>query len=167
MINKLGFFLTALLGLHSSCGFYSFTGTSIPPDVTSFSVQFFPNNASIVAPLLSQTFTEELKNKFISDSRLEIVNNSGDFAFSGYIRDYRVDPVAVQGDATTNLNRLSITVHVKMECKNHPDLAFEQDFVNFMDFDANSNFSAVENQLIDDITEMLIQQIFNKAAINW
>lgn len=151
----------------SACGFYSFTGTSIPPDVNNFSVVFFQNNASLVAPLLSQVFTEKLKNKFISDSRLEILNDGGDFNFSGYIRDYRVDPVAVQGDATTNLNRLSIVVHVKMDCSKHPDLAFEQDFVNFMDFDATQNFSAVEEQLIEDITEMLVQQIFNKAAINW
>lgn len=157
----------AFTGVCSSCGFYSFTGTSIPPDIEHFSVQFFQNNASIVAPLLSQNFTEKLKNKFISDTRLQIVTANGDFSFSGYIRDYRIEPVAIQGDATTNLNRLTITVHVKMECRKHPQLAFEQDFVNFMDFDATKNFSALENSLIEEITEMLVQQIFNKAAINW
>lgn len=161
------FILILVSGLFSSCGFYSFTGTSIPPDIEHFSVQYFQNNASIVAPLLSQNFTEKLKNKFISDTRLQIVTSNGDFNFSGYIRDYRIEPVAIQGDATTNLNRLSITVHVKMECSKHPKLAFEQDFVSFMDFDATRNFSSIESTLIEEITEMLVQQIFNKAAINW
>ena len=38
--------LLALVGLQS-CGFYSFSGTSIPQEVKTFSVSYFENNAPI------------------------------------------------------------------------------------------------------------------------
>ena len=151
----------------SSCGLYSFSGTSIPVDVETFSVQFFDNKASIVSPLLSQTFTEKLKTKFISETNLSIQEKDGDFDFSGYISGYTVSPVSANSTEDAQLNRLKITVQAVLECEKDPKLSFEQSFSNFQDFDASSNFSSIESELIDEITDMLIQQIFNKAAINW
>jgi hypothetical protein len=52
----------------AGCGVYSFSGASISPDVKTFSVQFFPNRAQLVQPLLSQAFTEKLKEKLISQT---------------------------------------------------------------------------------------------------
>ena len=68
-----------------SCGLYSFSGTSIPQEVKSFSVNYFENNAPINSPLLSQTITEGLKQKFISETNLSITEKDGDFDFSGVI----------------------------------------------------------------------------------
>ncbi|MBR9861065.1 hypothetical protein GYB22_10045 [bacterium] len=167
MVSKIKIILLVLLPFIPGCGIYSFSGTSIPEDVETFSVAFFENNAAIVSPLLSQNFTEKLKSKFISETNLSIVEENGDFAFSGYITRYSVDPISVQGDDNAQLNRLTITVNVKMESPDHPELSFEQSFENFQDFDANTNFASRESQLNDEITDLLIQQIFNKAAINW
>ena len=102
------------LSLLSSCGFYSFSGTSIDPKVETFSVSFFENNASIVSPLLSQTITENLKQKFISETNLSIVENDGDFSFSGVITGFSVAPVSAQSTDDASLNRLTIMVDVKL-----------------------------------------------------
>lgn len=150
-----------------SCGIYSFSGSSIPPEVETFSVDFFQNKAAIVAPVLSQTMTEKLKSKFISETNLSIQEEEGDFEFSGVITGYTVSPVAAQNSEDANLNRLTITVTAKLVCDKKPELSFEQSFQNFQDFDARTNFSSIESSLIDEISDMLIQQIFNKAAINW
>lgn len=120
-----------------------------------------------MAPVLSQTLTEKLKSKFISETNLSIQEEQGDFEFSGAITGYTVSPVAAQNSEDANLNRLTITVTAKLECKKKPELSFEQSFQNFQDFDARTNFSSIESALIDEISDMLIQQIFNKAAINW
>ena len=45
---------------------YSLSGASIPPDAKTFSVQYFPNNAAMVAPILSATLTDELTQRFAS-----------------------------------------------------------------------------------------------------
>jgi hypothetical protein len=149
------------------CKFYSFSGTSIHPDVKTFSVSFFENRANIVSPLLSQTFTEGLKQKFTTETNLSILNNGGDFDFSGSITNFIITPVSAQSTDNAQLNRLSITVQVKLVSAKDPKSEFEQSFTNFQDFDANTNFSSIESRLVQEISDMLVQQIFNKAAINW
>lgn len=156
-----------LLIMQQSCGTYSFSGTSIPPEVETFSVGFFENLASINSPLLSQTFTEKLKQKFVSETNLSIVETEGDFKFTGDITNYDIAPVSAQSTDNAQLNRLTITIRVKLESAKNPKSSFEQTFNNFQDFDAKENFNSVENDLIDEITDMLVQQVFNKAAINW
>ena len=150
-----------------SCGFYSFSGTSIPQEVKTFSVSYFDNNAPINSPLLSQTITEGLKQKFISETNLSIEERNGDFEFSGEITSFTVTPVSAQSTDNAQLNRLTIQVAVKLGCASDDKISFEQTFSNFQDFDATLNFSDVENELVEEISEMLIQSIFNKAAINW
>jgi hypothetical protein len=150
-----------------SCGFYSFSGTSIAPTVETFSVSFFENNAALVSPLLSQTITEKLKQKFITETKLSITESEGDFSFSGNITEYIVAPVSAQNSDNAALNRLTITVNVKLESTKDPKSAFEKPFTNFQDFDAATDFSSVENDLIEEISDRIIQEIFNKAAINW
>ena len=159
--------LVGAVSVLSSCGFYSFSGTSIPIEVKTFSVAFFENNASINSPLLSQTLTEGLKQKFISETSMSITEKEGDFEFSGEITDFTVSPASAQSSDNATLNRLTIVANVKLVCKSDPKLSFEQSFSNFQDFDATQDFNTVENELADEISDMLIQSIFNKAAINW
>ena len=150
-----------------SCGFYSFSGTSIPQEVKTFSVSYFENNAPINSPLLSQAITEGLKQKFISETNLSIEEQNGDFDFSGEITSFTVTPVSAQSTDNAQLNRLTIQLAVKLVCASDDKISFEQTFSNFQDFDATVNFSDVENDLVEEISSMLIQSIFNKAAINW
>lgn len=150
-----------------SCGLYTFSGTNIGPEVKTFSVGFFENNAPIVSPLLSQKITEDLKQKFISETNLSIQEQDGDFHFTGNIVDYVVTPVAAQASENAQLNRLTIKLEVKLVSEKDPKSAFEQTFTNFQDFDATQDFNSVEEELISEISEMLVQSIFNKAAINW
>lgn len=159
--------ILALLLLLQSCGIYSFSGTSIDPKVKTFSVSFFENNAPIVSPLLSQTVTEKLKQKFISETNLSITEVDGDFSFSGNITGFGVTPVSAQSTDNALLNRLTITVNVKLVSDKDPKSSFEQSFTNFQDYDAKEDFNAVEAKLINEISDMLVQTIFNKAAINW
>lgn len=133
----------------------------------TFSVQYFDNTAAIVSPGLSQTFTEKLKSKFTSETNLSITETNGDFSFSGNIIDYTVAPVAARNTDAAQLNRLSISIKAQMICDKKPALNFDQTFTKFQDFEASTNFSTIESQLIDEITDQLVQEVFNKAAINW
>jgi len=153
-----------VLMLFSGC--YSFQGASIPPDVSTFSVGFIENRAASVNPRLSQIVTEKLKDK-MNNTRLNFIRENGDFNFSGFISNYTVTPIAVQGDANATKNRLTIGITMKFDCLKHPNLNFEQEFSNFQDFDATKNFTSLESNLVAEITDQLIQEIFNKAAVNW
>ncbi|MFN4083565.1 MAG: LPS assembly lipoprotein LptE [Bacteroidia bacterium] len=158
------FLITATI---SGCGIYSQSGASIHPDAKTFSVDNIVNNAPIIAPTLTQVITEKLKTKFINETPLKLTITDGDLHFSGKITDYKTEPVAVQGNQTTSVNRLTITMQIEFENKLDSEKNFKETFSNFADFDANLNFASVENELIVKITDQLVQQVFNKAFINW
>ncbi|RLD43818.1 MAG: hypothetical protein DRI86_09070, partial [Bacteroidetes bacterium] len=75
--------------------------------------------------------------------------------------------VAIQGDETAALNRLTIKVKIRYTSLNQPDDSFEQVFTGFEEYDANLSFGSVEDQLIEIINARLVEDIFNKALVNW
>lgn len=151
----------------SSCGIYTFTGADIHPEAKTISISYFQNQASLVQPILSQKFTEALQDRFIQQTSLDLQNDDGDLHFEGYISDYQVNPISISSNDQANQNRLSIKVFVRFENKIEPDKSYEQSFNQFADFDSSLNLSSIEESLIDEIIIELIEDIFNKAVVNW
>ena len=156
-----------LLFLQSGCGFYSFTGASIPPDAKTFSVRHFPNHAQIVQPTLSQRFTEGLQDKFSRNTSLGLTDGRGDLHFEGSITGYTTAPVAISGDDQAALNRLTVTVRVTFINEFDPDSDFERTFSRYYDYDSRTSLSAIEDQAITAIVEALVEDIFNASVVNW
>ncbi|MGB4774768.1 MAG: LptE family protein [Daejeonella sp.] len=158
----------SLLILQQGCGVYSFSGASIPDSMKTVSVQFFENTATLVVPYLSQQFTEALKERITSQSRLSIVRSDADANFEGRITDYSIIPAAIQGNQRAALNRLSITVKVKYTNALKPELSFEQSFTEFKEFSIESkSLQDQERELITFLNQKLTEAIFNKAFANW
>lgn len=155
------------LVLNNSCGFYSLTGASISPDVKTASVPYFQNRASVVQPMLSRELTEKLKDKIQSQTNLKLVNESGDAHFEGEITSYVVSPAAITGENIAAKNRLTISVKVKFTNSKDAQYDFDSSFSRFEDFDSNVSVDAVESELIEKISEQLVEDIFNKAFVNW
>ncbi len=160
------FLLAVLLLLTQACGIYSFSGAQIGT-AKSISVQYFTNVAPLNNPNLSQTFTEKLKDKFIRETPLKLVDRDGDMQLSGKITDYNVSPVAIQQNVSAAQNRLTITMQVKFVNKTDSKYDFEKTFSNFEDFDATKSLTAVEPDLVNTICDKIVQDIFNEAVINW
>jgi len=151
----------------TGCGIYSFNGASIPPDAKTISIAYFQNEADMVQPVLSQKFTDALKDKFSSQTKLNLINTGGDLNLEGEIISYQIAPIAIQGDQTAALNRLTITVKVRFTNTKNPSSDFETSFSRYTDYDSSKNLSDIEESLIETINEMLIDDIFNKAVVNW
>ena len=159
-------FLFTLIFL-SACGFYSFTGASISPDIKTVSVQYFPNYATTIEPTLSQVFTERLKDYFLEQTSLSLETELGDLNFSGEIVKYEVKPIAIQANEKAARNRLTIAVKVKFENTKNNSKNFEQRFFRYADYDSGQNLVEVEDVLIEQITNELAEDIFNKTVVNW
>ncbi len=158
-------FLISVLFI-SGCKIYSFTGASISPDVKSISISFFPSYAALAPANMPQLFTETLRDKFVSQTNLDLLPNGGDIRFEGFISDYRTQPVAIQGNAAAQ-NRLTISVNVTFTDTKDEEKSFEKTFTRFADFASNVNLSDVEQSLMVEINEQLIQDIFNQSVVNW
>lgn len=161
------FLLFTIVLFTSGCGIYSFTGASIPPEAKTISVQFFPNKAQLVEPILSPLFTDALRDILVNQTVLEMTNRGGDLVFEGEITSYTTTPVAIQSDQTAALNRLTIKVNVRFFNKFEPEKDFEQEFSQFLDYASDKDLSTIKEELITSLNDMLVTDIFNKALVNW
>lgn len=160
------FFLVSGLFL-AGCGVYSFTGASIPPEAKTISIAYFVNNAQYIEPTLSQSLTDALRDRFLAQTDLDFITVDGDLQIEGSITDYSTRPVAIQGDQTAALNRLTVTAKVKYTNTLEPSKDFETSFSRFMEYPSSQDLSVVKDDLISQINEMLVDDIFNKAVVNW
>jgi len=131
------------------------------------SIQFIENNADVVEPSLSPAFTEALRDRFLTQTSLDLVDSEGDLQIEGEIRSYDVRPVAIQGDETAALNRLSIGVFIRFTNTLDNTKDFESMFTRFEDYSSDQDISEAKTILIPVINEQLVDDIFNKAVVNW
>ena len=157
----------ALAWICQGCGIYSFSGASIPAEAKTVSVQYFPNHAQLVNPMLSNVFTNALRDAMTNQTPLEMVDNGGDLTFEGEITDYRTNPVAITASQTAALNRLTITVRVRFSNRFDESKDFEQSFSHYEDYPSDQDLNAVQESLTGTIIEALVEDIFNKALVNW
>ncbi|MBQ3582222.1 MAG: LptE family protein [Alistipes sp.] len=158
---------TLLVGCIFMRGGYSFSGASIPEAAKTFSVAYFPNNAPMVSPTLSTMLTESLKDKFSRQTKLQMVEEGGDFAFEGEITGYSSTTASVSSDNYAQLNRLTITVRVEFTNVVEPQNSFTQSFSQFADYDSQQLLTDIQSELDQQIVDQLVTDIFMAAAANW
>ena len=173
LLNKFALFAIASVAilLFSGCGYkvtYNLSGGSIPPEAKTFSVAYFPNNAPMVAPTLSNVLTEALRDKFSRQTRLEQVEEGGDFAFEGEITNYNSTTSSISSGDYALQNRLTITVKVNFQNAVDQTLSFNnKTFSSYADYDASQLLVDVQDQLIEEIVDDLVTDIYMAAAGNW
>ena len=163
---KIAILVLALAVVCQGCGIYSFSGASIPAEAKTVSVDYFPNHAQLVNPLLSDNLTTALRDAMNSQTTLDLIETGGDLAFEGEITDYRTTPVASTGQ-TAAMNRLTITVKVRFSNRIDDTKDFEQSFSRYEDYPSNQDLMSVQEALTATIVEQLVEDIFNKALVNW
>ena len=157
----------AALVVHS-CGIYSFTGTSIQPDVKTVTINYFEYKALKVNPTLSNSLTESLKDKFRKMTRLEQVDMDGDLEITGSVTGYDVRAMAVTANEVAAQNRLTVTVRIDFANRKYPEDDFQnKSFSAYADYDSTQSLDAVESTLCDEIIEKLCEDIFNATVANW
>ena len=160
-------FLLLLLSLTGCSVHVTLSGASIDENLKTFSVQYFNNRAAIINPLLSQKFTELLKERIMGESRLVLVEGVGDVDFSGEITGYTIRPMAIKEDAVSAQSRLTITVKVRYRNKVDPKKNWESSFSAYQDYASERNITEVEGELTSLIIDQLTENIFNKAFSDW
>ncbi|MBR3493479.1 MAG: LptE family protein [Bacteroidales bacterium] len=166
MKAKIAVLVLTLAVVCQGCGIYSFSGASIPAEAKTVSVDYFPNHAQLVNPLLSDNLTTALRDAMNSQTTLDLIETGGDLAFEGEITDYRTTPVAITGQ-TAAMNRLTITVKVRFSNRIDDTKDFEQSFSRYEDYPSNQDLMSVQEALTATIVEQLVEDIFNKALVNW
>ena len=146
---------------------YSFSGTSIQPDVKTITINFFEYTAQRVNPSLSNDLTEAIRTQFRKMTSLEQVDLDGDMEISGSITGYDVRASAVTANEVAAQNRLTITIKIEFTNRKYPEDDFEKTFSGYADYDSMQSIDAVEAGLCAEIIEKLVDDIFNATVANW
>ena len=75
--------------------------------------------------------------------------------------------MAIKANETAGKNRLTIAVKVKYNNSFDEKQNFESTFSRYRDFNSTKNLADVEDILIEEITKELLEDVYNKAFVNW
>jgi hypothetical protein len=142
-------------------------GAQIDPKIKTVSVQYFANRALRINPSLSQKLTDDLKSYMEKNTSLRVVNSVGDVDFSGEITEYSIRSTGIASGDKASQTRFTISVRVKYANSIKPADNFDTSFSRYRDFDSGINFTTVEDQYASEILEEILEQIYNKAFVNW
>lgn len=137
------------------------------------SINTFYNEADGGPADLSQVFTDMMRDYFQQNTSLQLVDNDGELMFEGAVTGYRLSPVSPQASGTraefttAAQTRLTITVSVNYTNLNDSDTDFTKTFSFFSDFDTDQQLSDIEEELIEEIYDQIILNIFNESVANW
>ena len=151
----------------ASCGIYSFTGTSIQPDVQTITIPYVEYKALRVNPSLSGELTEALQEKFRKLTSLEQVDQDGDLELVCEVTGYDVQAKGITAGEVASMNRLTLTVKVEFSNRKYPEDDVSQSFSAYEDFEATQSLDAVEGGLCETIIEKIVEDIFNATVAQW
>ena len=160
-------FLAAAVFAGCSIVNYSFSGTSIQPDVKTVTINYFDYKALKVNPNLSNDLTEALRDKFRKLTKLEQVDMDGDLELQGEVTGYEVRAAAVTANEVAAQNRLTVTVKLKFTNRKYPEDDFEKNFSAYSDYDSTNSLDAVESTLCQEIIDKLVEDMFNASVAQW
>jgi hypothetical protein len=162
------FFYIVLLVVLCSCSInYSFTGAAISPETKTVSVTYFRNIAPLINPKLSDQFTEALRDKLVSETRLRLTTGDADLTYEGEITGYDQSYQGVQASEKAAQNKLTITIKVKYTNAKEPQKNFEKPFSASAVYASSESLSSVEDQLVKQINNDIHTAIFSATVADW
>ena len=153
--------------LNNGCNIYKFADVSIPDSIKTIRVNFIENKARYINPQLSPQFTDKLRQKIVSQTRLTQVNNdNAHYDISGYISDYSVSTSGISSQRVAT-NRLTVGVHIILFNRLANETPVAYDVSRSFDFSATLSLTQAEAKLTDEIIRNLVDEVFNRIFSNW
>lgn len=136
--------------------------------IKSISIADFPNMAEgSMYPMLSQEFSEAVRNIFTRQTRLQILRTGGDMHLEGEITGYQLTPMAISADSYSSETKLTLTVKVRFSNNKQPEEDFEKSYSAFQTFSSNLMLNDVQGELLKAIITDISEGIYNDTAGKW
>lgn len=148
---------------------YKFNGSSINYDkVKTISFENFPNrSAAFVWGPMESMFNTALQDMYMQRTRLKQIRQNGDLQLEGEITNYDAYNKGVGSDGYSTMAELKMTVNVRyVNNTNHAE-DFEKQFSASREYNSTQQLSAVQEDLVDQMIDEIVEQIFNATVANW
>lgn len=147
---------------------YKFNGASINYDIIkTISLESFPNRAVYQWGPMESMFNNALSDIYANQTKLQQVTRGGDLSLSGEITSYDQVNKSISSDGYSSMMQLKMTVNVRFEnAKNHSE-DFERQFSASREFDTSQQLNDVQEELVTQMIDEIVEQIFNATVANW
>ncbi|MBO7466303.1 MAG: LptE family protein [Bacteroidaceae bacterium] len=147
---------------------YRFNGASINyNEVKSITIDNFPNRASFQWGPMESMFNLSLTDIYARQTKLKQINRNGDLNLSGEITEYAQMNKSVSSDGYSAMIQLRMSVNVVFENRVKPSDNFERKFSATREFDSTQQLNDVQEQLVQEMIDEIVDQVFNATVANW
>ena len=163
------FTLSLFILLLNACAIsYKFNGASIDYTKTkTIQIDPFPIRSTYVWAPMQSIFNNKLTDLYAQQTKLKQVKRGGDLVIAGEITGFDQYNKGVSADGYSSQVQLKMTVNVRFtNTKNHKE-DFERQFSATTEYDATQQLTAVQEELVTQMTKDITEQIFNATVANW
>ncbi|TRZ64777.1 hypothetical protein D4R20_02230 [bacterium] len=166
--NNIKYLLFFILVFSSGCGIYSFRGNNPPEGIKTLAVPLFSDNSGFSEAGIKEKFTENLKNKIISDNTFTLADkNVSDGIVNCSITSMKDEALVISGNENVTKRKITITINVSFENLKKQKKIWEKKFENWGEYNSSSSsFSDRENGIISAI-QKICDDILIDITSNW
>lgn len=135
--------------------------------VKTIQIADFPIRSSYVWGPMGPMFNNKLKEQYADHTKLSQVKRNGDLKIEGEITNYSQRNKSVSAEGYSAQTELSITVNVRFTNNTNHQEDFEQQFTATTSYETTQSLAAVQEQLVTEMIDDIVDQIFNATVANW
>jgi len=160
--------LISILSLISCKVEVSLNGASINyNEVKSISLTKFPIRCAYVWAPMEGMFYNSLSDAYAKKTKLKVLKKNGDMQLTGEITEYSQTNKSISSDGYSAQTQLKMTVNVRFKNTTKPSDDFEKSFTAITQYDSKQQLNAVQEQLVQEMINDIVDQIFNATVANW
>jgi len=152
----------------SHCGYYSFSGSSLPANIRTIAIPMFENRTTEFG--VREDITDALINEFTQDNTLKVVDQrSADSIIEGTIINIREQAGAYNQQEQVKEIRIYVNVQAKFEDLKNNKVIWEEQITQWGTYspDSPSGENSTRQDAIGEAIGKIVTDIFNKTISGW
>ena len=147
---------------------YKLNGASIDYNtIKTITLETFSNRAAYQWAPMAPMFNNTLSDRYNSQTKLRQVKRDGDLVISGEIVSYDQTNKSISADGYSSMVQLKMTVKVKFTNNKQNNDDFDKTFSANREYDSSQQLSAVQEELVQQMIDDIVDQVFNATVANW
>lgn len=156
------------VGVASCTITYKFNASSIDYNfVKTITLEPFANRAAYQWAPMAPMFNQSMSDLYERQTKLKQVKSNGDLQISGEITGYDQTNKAISSDGYSSMVQLKMTVKCKFVNNTNHKEDFDKPFSASREYDSTQQLSSVQEELVQQMIDEILDQIFNATVANW
>ena len=147
---------------------YKLNGASIDYNtIKTITIETFTNRAAYQWAPMAPMFNTSISDIYNRQTKLRQVKRDGDLVLSGEITSYDQTNKSIAADGYSSMVQLKMTVKIKFTNNKHHDDDFDRSFTASREYDSSQQLSAVQEELVQQMIDDIVDQVFNQTVVKW